>query len=149
MINKFYFFSLACLPLFSIGQTNFKGNWKIIDVKNTVLELGIVSPAIKDFNLIKSKYVGKCVNFKRTYFSFSKKLRSTNSYFDTVFIGKKYQFQKKDDIDLTFKYPGDELNCDSLDIFNKKYFVGTSFMKLLGLDSKSLIFFDATGNLPG
>lgn len=148
MIYKFYFFALTCLPLFSVGQTNFKGNWKIIDVKNTLLELGGVSPAIKDFNLIKSKYMGKCINFKRTYFLFSKKLRSTSSYSDTAFMGKKYQFQKKEDTDLTLKYPGDELNCDSLDILNKKCFVGTSFMKLLGLDSKSLIFLDATGNMP-
>lgn len=148
MIYKFYFFALMYLPLFSIGQTNFKGKWEITNAKNTLLELGAVFPAIKDFSSIKKKYVGKYIYFNRAYFLFSKKLKPTSSYCDTVFIRKKYNYQKKDDTELTLKYPGDELNCDSLGIANENCFVGASFMKLLGLHSKNLTLFDATGNLP-
>jgi hypothetical protein len=147
-MNKLRLLFLMFFPLCSQAQPFFYGNWKIVNAKNTLLELGVASPSIKDFSSIKRKYLGGRISFHGTYFLFSSKLKNTSSYSDTVFIGKKYLFLKKEDTELTREYPGDELNCDSIEMVEGKCFVGTSFMKLLGSKSSTLTFFDATGNFP-
>lgn len=123
--------------------------WRIVDVKNTLLELGAKTPSIKNFADIKKYYVGGEITFhNNNYFLFSKKLKATDCYSDTVFIGKKYQVPKKNDTEISLRYPGDELSCDSLDRSLGKCYVGTSFMKLINLNTSSLIFYEGIGNLP-
>lgn len=129
------------------GQS-FDKYWHIVDVKNTLLELGAKTPAIKNFATIKKCYRAGTITFHNSYFLFSKKLQSTDCYSDTVFISTKHQVPKKNDTEISFRYPGDELSCDSSDIFLDKCYVGTSFMQLINLNASSLTFYEGTGNAP-
>jgi hypothetical protein len=142
-------YRLICISISLIFSIHCKAQvvdkyWQINDVKNTLLELGAKNPSIKDFRTIKKYYIGGDVSFFSNYFLFSKKLKSTDCYSDTVFILGKHQVIKKEDTEVSFRYPGDELSCDSLD----NCYVGSSFMKLINLNAPSLIFYDGMGNKP-
>jgi hypothetical protein len=119
--------------------------WHVSDVRNTLLELGVKTPTIQDFEKTRKQYIGASIIFLSNYFLFSKKLSFSDCYSDTVFIQKKHIVPRKKDTYVSFRYPGDELACNSL---VENCYVGDAFMKLINFNAKSLTYYDGIGNKP-
>ena len=135
------------LPFNSKTQV-FAKYWRITDVKNTLLELGVASPSNTEFTKIRRSYLGGKITFSNGVFMFSKRLRLTEAYSDTVFLGNKYVVNRKVDTEISLRYPGDELDCDSISNSLNICYVGDSFMRLINLDESFLTYYDAKGNSP-
>lgn len=116
----------------------YKGKWKVVRVENTMLEIGVLKPAITNFNLIRKKYIGSVFIFSENSFSFPLSLKSTSSFSRSIIITNTFLLFKRSDTDDSLRFPGDELNCDSTLIKTGECYVGETFMKILGTKANKL-----------
>lgn len=124
------------------------GIWKVIEVKNTMLELGVAEPVIKDFRAVRKKYLGKSFTFSDKKLFFPATLKNMSGFSDSVLLGNAFTIPRKADTDQSLRYPGDELNCDSVTITAGMCYVGDTFMKMLGATSKELYVINAESDSP-
>lgn len=149
MANSFFLrilytiFSVVIVNCSIYAQTSQPQKWKVVDVKNTFLEIGALKPMLTDFKHIKKQYMGKIFFFYNDRIVFPDDLKNSSSFCNNIRIGITYKVKKIPDTDQSFRYPGDELNCDSLQIVTGNCFVGSSFMHLLGSKSDSLTITNA------
>lgn len=114
------------------------GVWKVVGVKNTILELGVAKPEMKDFVKTRKKYLGKSFTFSSKKIYFPVTLKNTSSYTDSAGLANTIRISRKKDTEQSLRYPGDELNCDSETINAGQCYVGNTFMKMLGSTATKL-----------
>lgn len=125
-----------------------KQKWVITKVVNTNLQLGVANPVDIDFKAQEKLFIGNAIYIQGKMLFFSKALKKSESYADTVFIGECKTFKKTEDNEISLRYPGDELSCEPARVDQNKCFVGRSFMKLLGNKEASLSFYELKSNRP-
>ena len=125
------------LPQINNFSINFDGRWKVVEVKNTFLQLGVPPENVEKINKRKI-YKNKVFAFYNNYFICPLNLKNTECYSDTVFLKDEYILDLKDDTEESFLHPGNELECNKTGYEKGDCFVGKTFMKLLGANMKQL-----------
>ena len=123
------------------------GKWKIIDVIDLYLELGVLNPSQSESDIAytKSLYLNQEFLFNERYFLFPINLKdSVHGYSDTVIFLESKILYRRPDTDESFRYPGTELNC----IKEENCFVGESFMRFLKSEAEYLYIIEASGPFP-
>ena len=117
------------------------GKWKIIDVIDLYLELGVLNPSQSESDIAytKSLYLNQEFLFNEKYFLFPKNLKdSVHGYSDTAFFLESKISYRRPDTDQSFRHPGTELDD----------FVGESFMNFLKSEAEYLYIIEASGSFP-
>lgn len=117
------------------------GVWKVIDVKSTALELGVLKTNNKAYAKYLKIYKGSNFIVKDSVLLFPKNLQKTPSYCRGAKLKGVLFFIRIPDTEETRRYPGDELGCDYKSVDNH-CLVGDSFMAMLGSARKDLIIYN-------
>jgi hypothetical protein len=140
-------FVLLVLLATAVGTSAYSQNrerWVVKDAVTTFLQIGVADPVETNFAEQRKICLGKYVYRKGSRLFFSKSLKKSEYYEDTIFIGQRKTIKVAKDDDLTMRYPGNELIEASPTCTN--CFVGASFMGLLGLNQLSLTYYDVKAN---